>query len=220
MALRAVLFDLDGTLVDTLDDIAEAMNHALAAHDLPIHPPDAYRALVGEGVARLVERALPADRAELHGPVTEALGAYYVEHMLDHSRPYPGVPELLDELVRRGVPMAVLSNKPDAATRWMVDRILGEWPFAAVAGEGAVARKPDPGGAIEIAARVGVDPREWLYLGDTSTDMITAVAAGMFPAGALWGFRDRAELEAHGARALAERPADVLPLLDPVEPAH
>lgn len=215
MGARAVLFDLDGTLVDTLDDIAEAMNHALAAHGLPGHPPDAYRELVGEGVDRLVERALPPDRAELHEEVTAELRDYYVDHMLDRSEPYPGIPPLLDALAERGVPMAVLSNKPEEATRWMVRSLLGGWPFAAVVGEvEGVPRKPDPRGALDIAASVGVPPPEWLYLGDTRTDMETARAAGMHPVGALWGFRDRDELLAHGARTLIERPAELLGLLD------
>ncbi len=212
--LRAVLFDLDGTLVDTLVDIAEAMNHALSTHGLPVHATDDYRPLVGEGVSRLVERALPPGRMDLHGSVTDALRAWYVDHMLDHSRPYEGVPALLDALAERGVPMAVLSNKPDLATRWMVERLLGGWDFVAVAGEGAEPRKPDPRGALRIARDAGIDPGEWLYLGDTSTDMETAVAAGMWPVGALWGFRDREELLEHGARDLVERPAQVLEVLD------
>ncbi len=214
MSLRAILFDLDGTLVDTLDDIADAMNHALRANDLSPHPTDAYRALVGEGVGRLVERALPADRQDLHGPVLDELSVYYTDHMVDKSRPYPGVPELLDELAAREIPMAVLSNKPHEATAWMVERLLGDWEFERVYGESeAVPRKPDPTGALRIAREVGVEPDEWLYLGDTLTDMQTASAAGMLPVGALWGFRDRAELVEHGARALVERPGEVIPLL-------
>lgn len=215
MELRAVLFDLDGTLVDTLDDIADAMNHALASHGLPVHPPDAYRGLVGEGVARLVERALPEDRQGLHDAVTEELRDYYTEHMLDRSVPYPGVPALLDALVERAVPMAVLSNKPQPATAWMVDRLFDRWPFAAVMGErDDLPRKPDPDGALAIAAEVGIPPAAWLYLGDTRTDMETATRAGMYPVGALWGFRDREELLAHGAVELVARPAEVVTLLN------
>lgn len=214
MPLRAVLFDFDGTLVDTLDDIADAMNHALVANSLSPHPTDAYRGLVGEGVRRLVERALPADRQDLHGPVLDELRVYYTDHMLDRSRPYAGVPELLDALTARGVPMGVLSNKPHQATAWMVERLLGDWEFARVFGESdEVPRKPDPAGALRIAREVGIDPADWLYLGDTLTDMRTASAAGMFPVGALWGFRNREELLEHGARALVERPAEVVGLL-------
>lgn len=215
MPLRAVLFDFDGTLVDTLDDIADAMNHALVSNDLAPHPTDAYRALVGEGVARLVERALPDEALHLHDAVLGDLSEYYTNHMLDKSRPYPGVPELLDELAGRGVPMAVLSNKPHAATAWMVERLLGEWPFHPVLGESDdVPRKPDPAGALKIAEAVGVEPGGWLYLGDTLTDMRTATAAGMYPVGALWGFRDREELVEHGARAVVERPGEVGGLLE------
>lgn len=215
MSLRAILFDFDGTLVDTLDDIADAMNHALVANDLAPHPTDAYRALVGEGVGRLVERALPAHRQDLQEPVLDELSVYYTEHMVDKSRPYPGVPELLDELARREIPMAVLSNKPHEATAWMVERLLGDWEFERVYGESeAVPRKPDPTGALRIAREVGIEPTAWLYLGDTSTDMQTAAAAGMLPVGALWGFRDREELLEHGAQALVERPEEVVGLLD------
>ncbi|MDX1660237.1 MAG: HAD family hydrolase [Gemmatimonadota bacterium] len=215
MPLRAVLFDFDGTLVDTLDDIATAMNHALVANDLDPHPTDAYRGLVGEGVGRLVERAIPADRQELHEPVLDELRVYYTDHMIEESRPYPGVPELLDELTSRGIPMAVLSNKPHEATAWMVEQLLGDWEFARVYGESTeTPKKPDPAGALRIAGEVGIEPADWLYLGDTKTDMQTASAAGMMPVGALWGFRDREELVDHGARAVVERPGEVVELLE------
>ncbi|HUP00902.1 MAG TPA: HAD family hydrolase [Gemmatimonadota bacterium] len=215
MCFRAVIFDLDGTLADTLDDITDAMNHALARHALPTHPREAYGELVGEGVRRLVERALPPDREDLAGEVLEELARYYVDHMLDRTAPYPEVPELLDRLSERGIPMAVLSNKPEPATRWMIDRLFGGWTFAAiVGGADGVPLKPDPAALLAIAHTLAIEPARCVFLGDTRTDMETAVAAGMFPAGALWGFRDRAELEAHGARALLERPLDLLDLFD------
>ena len=215
MRFDAVLFDLDGTLADTLDDIAASVNWALERNALDPHPPDAYRELVGEGVGRLVERALPAGRQDLHGAVLADLRAHYTDHMLDKSAPYPGIPELLDELRRRGLPMAVLSNKPEPATRWMVERLFSAWPFAAVQGERpGVPHKPDPGAALAIAAALAVEPARVLYLGDTRTDMETAVAAGMFAVGALWGFRDRAELVAHGAQAVVEHPREVPALLE------
>lgn len=212
---RAVLFDLDGTLADTLDDIADAVNYALSREGLPTHPRDAYRALLGEGVERLVEEALPPGRRDRHAAVYEGVRDYYLVHMLDKTVPYDGVPEMLDNLAARGIPMAVLSNKPAPATEHIVAELFGRWKFAAVVGQTPdEPHKPDPGAALRIAARVGVTPGECLYLGDTSTDMETAVAAGMFPVGALWGFREAEELLAHGARALIERPADLLPLLD------
>lgn len=214
MRFDAVLFDLDGTLADTLDDIAASVNWALERNAVDPHPPDAYRELVGEGVGRLVERALPVERQDLHRAVLEDLRAHYTEHMLDRTAPYPGIPELLDEIRLRGLPMAVLSNKPEVATRWMVERLFPAWPFAAVRGERpGVPHKPDPAAALEIAAAIGVEPARVLYLGDTRTDMETAVAAGMFAVGALWGFRDRAELVAHGAAAIVGHPREVLALI-------
>jgi len=223
MEIRAILFDLDGTLADTLADIAFSMNHALAACGLPTHAPEAYRALVGEGVERLVERALPADRLDEREAVLAELRAHYTAHMLDRTRPYPGIPELLDGVAERGLPAAVLSNKPQTATRHLVDRLFGRWSFEAVVGPSpGVSHKPDPAGAIAIARQVGIEPARWLYLGDTMTDMKTATAAGMVPVGALWGFRDRDELEAHGARAVVASPPEVLDLLDasPREVVH
>lgn len=215
MTFRAVIFDFDGTLADTLDDIANAMNHALALHALPLHPRDTYRELVGEGVERLVERAVPADRRHLIGAVVAELRHYYSDHMLDRAAPYPGVPELLDRLTERRIPMAILSNKPEPATRWMVDRLFERWSFAAVVGgTDGVPLKPDPAALLGIARAIGVEPTDCVYLGDTRTDMETAVAAGVFPAGALWGFRHRAELEDHGARAVLDHPLQLLDLLD------
>ncbi|CAN5191802.1 HAD family hydrolase [soil metagenome] len=215
LPFRAVIFDLDGTLADTLDDIADAVNHALACHALPLHSRDVYREIVGEGVTRLVERALPSDRQHLAESVREELGRYYVDHMLDRTEPYPEVPELLDRLTERGVPMAILSNKPETATRWMVDRLFGGWPFTAVAGGAdGVPLKPDPAAILAIARAIGVEPARCVYLGDTRTDMETAVAAGMLPAGAAWGFRDRDEILAHGTRVILERQLDLLPILD------
>ncbi len=215
MRFRAVIFDLDGTLADTLSDIAEAMNRALAAHDLPTLEPDAYRSLVGEGVERLVERSVPIDQPDLVGPVLEDLKRYYTAHMLDKTTAYSGVPELLDRLTERGLPMAVVSNKPEPATRSMVERMFDRWRFAAVVGgTDGVPLKPDPTVVLKIASALGVEPSACVYLGDTMTDMQTAVAAGMYPVGVLWGFRDRDELLAHGAKALIEQPLDLLPLLN------
>jgi phosphoglycolate phosphatase len=212
---RAVIFDLDGTLADTLRDIAEAMNCALAVHDLPTLEPDAYRSLVGEGVERLVERSVPTDRSDLVGPVLKDLKRYYTAHMLDQTTAYPGIPELLDQLTERGLPMAVVSNKPEPATRAMVEQMFGRWRFAAVVGgTDGVPLKPDPTVVLKIASALSVEPSACVYLGDTMTDMQTAVAAGMYPVGVLWGFRDRDELSAHGAKTLIEQPLDLLALLD------
>jgi phosphoglycolate phosphatase len=218
MTLRAALFDLDGTLLDTLEDIGRSANEALREGGFPPHPVDAYRHFIGEGVAVLFERALPAEASrdpEAVARCVAAFGRIYDAGWDVATRPYPGVADLLDALHARSIPVGVLSNKPDVFTRKCVDRFLSAWPLSPVFGhrEG-VPRKPDPAGAIEAAAAMGVAPAEVLYLGDTSVDMLTATRAGMFAVGAAWGFRSVEELEAHGARAIVRHPAEVLALLE------
>jgi len=217
MRYEAVLFDLDGTLLDTLEDLADSTNAALAALGYPPHPLDAYRTLVGDGIHNLARRALPEGRRDEETVLrcVDAIRAEYARRWDARTRPYPGVPELLDALSGRGVRMAILSNKPDGATRRVVERLLPGWDFALVLGarEG-VPLKPDPAAALEVAARLGLRPEEMLYLGDTNTDMQTARAAGMRAVGALWGFRDAEELRQAGAQELICRPEELLRFLD------
>jgi phosphoglycolate phosphatase len=216
MTGRAVLFDLDGTLLDTIRDLADATNAALGQLGFAAHPVGTYKRLVGEGVEMLIRRALPADRldAATVARCAALMKQEYSDRWARTTRPFDGIPELLDALTARGIPLAVLSNKPDEFTQLCVARLLPRWRFAAVVGQSpGRPKKPDPAAALEIAARLGRPPAEVLYLGDTDTDMQTAVAAGMFPVGALWGYRTRAELLAHGAKALLARPLDLLSLL-------
>jgi len=214
---RAVLFDLDGTLLNTLKDIADSVNAVLARSGFPQHPVNAYRYFVGDGMENLARRVLPPDRRdpETVARTRAAIDVEYTQHEADTTRPYPGVPELLSALTRRGVKMAVLSNKPDHSVQSTVTALLGDWRFDVVLGaRPSVPIKPDPSGALEIAARLSIPPAQFLYLGDTGTDMKTAVAAGMYPVGALWGFRTADELLAAGAKTLVRYPADLLKLLD------
>lgn len=214
---QAVLFDLDGTLLDTLADVANATNAALQRLGFPAHPQDAYRYLLGGGMETLVRRALPEgshDEATIK-KCHDAIIAEYDVRWAENTRPYPGIPDLLAELDRRGIARAVLSNKPDAFTRKTVDKLLPGFHFEIVRGAvPEVPVKPDPAGAIRIARELGIPPGQFIYLGDTDTDMQTAAAAGMFPAGALWGFRTAEELAANGAQALLSTPLDVLKLVD------
>jgi len=213
MAIKAAIFDLDGTLVDSLADIGGAMNHALEHHGLPAHPIDAYRQFVGEGVHRLAEKALPPARQDLKEPVLAEYRRYYAEHLLHATKPYPGIEALLDALSARGVKLAVLSNKPDPATRTLVQHFFSRWPLVAVYGERpGVPRKPDPTAALEIAKAAGAAPSECMFIGDSAIDMRTATAAGMLPVAVLWGLRERAELEENGARALVTHPEQILAL--------
>jgi phosphoglycolate phosphatase len=216
MLYHCVLFDLDGTLLDTLADLAAAVNTMLAERGLPTHPVDAYRLMVGEGVETLVTRALPEDRRDSDSLAAgvKRMRQLYAEGWGDQTRPYPGIPELVAELGLRGVPRVVLSNKPDDFTRLMVAHYFPGHPFALVRGAlPGTPKKPDPTAAREIAAHIGLDPGYFLYLGDSATDMRTAVSAGMFPVGAAWGFRDREEMLAAGARVIIDHPSELVGLL-------
>lgn len=209
---KAVLFDLDGTLTDTLSDIAAAMNRALRLHGLQEWPVDAYRYLVGNGAKVLSERCV-RDRQELAPVVRRTYQAYYETHNLLKTCPYDGVPEMLQGLAAQGMALAVLSNKPDADTKAVVRHFFPEIPFRVVRGQReGVPVKPDPAGALAVAEEMGVAPGDFLYLGDTAVDMQCALAAGMHPIGALWGFRTAEELQESGAERLALMPQDLLTL--------
>jgi phosphoglycolate phosphatase len=217
MKFRAVLFDLDGTLLDTLEDIAQAANDVLVGLDLPTHPPEAYRAFIGDGVATLFRRALPPDRVvpEMIDRCVAGFRETYGESWNVRTRPFDGIPELLDDLAARDLDLAVLSNKPDDFTRRCAAEYLARWPFRAVLGQReGVPRKPDPAGALEIARRLGLPAERFLYVGDTAVDMETARGAGMCPVGVAWGFRSIEELRSGGAAAIIERPAELLGLLE------
>ncbi|HVE14387.1 MAG TPA: HAD family hydrolase [Elusimicrobiota bacterium] len=217
MAARAVIFDLDGTLLDTLEDICQAVNAALRGHGAPPRPKDHYRLLVGDGVPHLVRNTFPAELLREPGEerLIESVRTEYARRADAASAPYPGVAELLDALAAHETPTAILSNKPEPFALRAVELALGRWRFRRVRGARPDAPlKPDPRAALEIAADLGVPPEEIVFLGDTAVDMKTARAAGMRAAGALWGFRGREELEASGAQDLLERPTDLVPLLD------
>jgi len=217
MAHSAVLFDLDGTLLDTLEDLGDSMNVVLEALGFPAHQTAAYRYFVGDGVENLVLRSLPeaarADEALVREAVTKMRAEYSVRWK-EKTHLYDGIAELLDTLLEWGVKTAILSNKPHAATLQVVDHFLGKWRFdAALGARPGVPIKPDPGAAAEVSRLLDTPPASFLYVGDTNTDMVTAGAAGMFAVGALWGFRTEEELRASGAKALIHRPLEVLGLL-------
>ncbi|MGA2975615.1 MAG: HAD family hydrolase [Spirochaetia bacterium] len=217
MTHTAVLFDLDGTLLDTLEDLGDSMNVTLASLGYPAHPIVSYRYFVGDGVENLVRRALPQPAGMDEAVVSTALPlmrAEYARRWKDKSRLYDGVPELLDGLSARGVKLAVLSNKPHPATVDVVNHFFSRWRFDAVLGaRHGVPIKPDAGAALEVCRLLAIPAGSFLYLGDTNTDMFTARAAGMFAVGALWGFRTAEELKSAGAQALVRRPEEVLDLL-------
>ena len=218
MNFKAVVFDMDGTLLDTLADLGDAMNRALAQRGFPVHPLDAFRYHVGSGAGQLVARALPAQVRD-----DEALRALCLQDFLREYEAgwkvktglYDGVPELLDALAARGIPMAVLTNKPQDFAELCMREFLARWDFSLIVGQTpGVPVKPDPAGPRRVILHLGVQPGEILYLGDTDVDMLTAVNAGMFPVGVSWGFRGEDELRAAGAAAIIDHPMELMPFLD------
>ena len=211
-----ILFDLDGTLADTLEDLADAMNRVLRGEGLPEHGYAECRRMIGYGIRQLVSAALPAERRD--APTVDRcfalMMADYSQHSLVKTHLYADVPEVLTALRAAGLKLAVLSNKADEPTQRIVAALFADGVFDAVAGARTdVPLKPDPAGALLIAASLGLEPGRMLYVGDSPTDMRTALAAGMTPVGVSWGFRTRDELLEAGASALLDHPRELLGLL-------
>ncbi len=213
MIFKAVIFDLDGTLLDSLQDLAETLNSVLASHALPVHTLDEYRFLVGYGMQELIRRSLPETlqtNTAMIRMLLEEMKEEYSKTWKNNTRPYPGIAELLDWLGKTSLKQGILSNKPDAFTKLCAETLLSPWRFDLVMGHhDAIRHKPDPAGALLMAEQFGCSPEEILYIGDSSVDMNTAKAAGMFPMGVLWGFRPEEELRANGAAELAAVPDDI-----------
>ena len=194
MKCSAVIFDLDGTLVDSLQDIGDSMNLALKENGLRGHPIEKYRYMVGNGAATLARRAA-AERPESYQAVLAAYRAYYEKRCMTKTKPYPGIPNMLEELARLGVRACVFSNKPDSDTQAVVRHFFPEAGFCLVRGQlEGVPVKPDPQGALRIAGELGLPPDQIFYCGDTGVDVQCARNAGMLSVGVTWGFRPREEL--------------------------
>jgi phosphoglycolate phosphatase len=217
LAIKLVVFDLDGTLIDSLGDLADAMNGVLEGLGYPDHPRDSYRHFVGDGIEMLVRRALPSEFVDSTDipRVVLTLREEYSTRWLATTRPYPGIPELLHELRSRGVATAVLSNKPDHATRAIVEQLFADHEFGVVRGAlDGVPLKPNPAAVHEIVSRLGVTPQASAFVGDTPVDMATGVNAGTFTVGVTWGFRDRHELVAAGADRIIDEALQLIDILD------
>lgn len=210
---KLVIFDLDGTLLDTIADLAASTNYALEGNGFPTHAVNAYRFFVGNGVTKLFERALPeGERTPENIEKIRALFIpYYNSHNMDHSRPYPGMVELLSTLQDAGVKLAVASNKYQAATEKLVAHFFPGISFARVLGQReGVPTKPDPSIVNEIVATAGVRKADVLYVGDSNVDMQTAQQGGVEACGVTWGFRPATELAAYRPALLAERAEEIL----------
>ncbi len=215
MAYRAAVFDLDGTLLNTLADLADSGNELLASYGMAPHPEPAFRYFVGNGSRKLMERILPGKSPE---QIDEALGRYkaiYEKHLTAKTTPYEGISETLSALKARGVRMAVCTNKHISAAEVLIRKYFPADTFDTFEGDRpGVPRKPDPAHVRIVLEKMGVMPEETVYLGDSGVDMQTAVNAGALPVGVLWGFREKDELMENGAQILLSKPSELLEKVD------
>lgn len=211
--IKGVIFDLDGTLANSIEDIADSMNKVLKEKDFPTHDYSTYKTFVGRGVKTLVEKALP----ENNRTESEILSSFdrmmkvYDENCIVKTCLYPEISELLTSLSEKNIKIAVFSNKANELTQKVVKVLLADWKLEHVLGAGGdIPRKPDPKGALLISEKMGIPPEELIYVGDSGVDMETAHNSGMHAAGVLWGFRDMEELLENGAQTILEHPMDLI----------
>ena len=213
--IKLVIFDLDGTLLNTIDDLSKCGNHILAKYGLPTHSVDAYKYFVGKGMRTLIDKATPVDiSSNLKARIYDDFFAYYQEHKTDNTAPYLGIIETLENLQAKGIAVAVASNKTHAAMPALMAHYFPTISFSAAIGhrEG-VPLKPDPTIVLEILEMTNLANEEILYVGDTQVDMQTAGAANLASVGVLWGFRGREELEIAGAHYIIDKPNELLNLV-------
>lgn len=213
---RLAIFDLDGTLLDTIADLAGATNYALKECGFPTHDTDAYRFFVGNGINKLFERALPETERNEHNiqKVRSLFVPYYNVHNADLSKPYPGIEHVLSTLQQKGMLLAVASNKYQEATYKLIKQYFPAHEFAEIFGQReGIPAKPDPHVIFEIIEKTGTNKEEVVYLGDSCVDMQTGINAGVTTIGVSWGFRPRTELESYHPDFIADRTEDILSFL-------
>ncbi|MBS3779678.1 MAG: HAD family hydrolase [Desulfovermiculus sp.] len=216
---RAVFFDLDGTLLNTISDLAVSMNEVLTCWGCPGHSVEDYRYFIGDGVHMLAYRALPPSlrTEEAAREAVEAFRQVYARRWKETTRPYPGIEELLQALVEREIPLGVVSNKPHEPTLTCVQTFFSRVSFAVIQGQiQGISPKPDPAGLLSALEVCCADPEHSLYVGDSGVDVQAARWAGLWAVGAEWGFRTREELLDHGAEYVAQHPLEVLEIADRV----
>ena len=216
MIFKGVIFDLDGTLVNSLEDLADSMNIVLQNNNYPIHELQTYRYFIGNGIRNLVCKSLPETNKEetLIDKYYDSMIEVYRNNCVNKTKLYDGITELLDELVSRKIKLAVFSNKADEFTKKIVLTLLPDWNFEAIIGLSTEAhKKPNPLGALQIAEELGICPEEMIYVGDTGIDMQTTNNSGMYAVGASWGFRAKEELISKGAMYLLKHPLDLIEFL-------
>ncbi len=211
--LKGLIFDLDGTLANTIEDLTDSMNRVLEGEGFPIHSSDAYRYFVGGGVRNLIRQALPESKRSdmVIDRCYNLMMPDYSENCFIKTHLYDGIAEVVDKLRSRGIKLAVFSNKVDELTQRFVEVLIGSEKFEIIVGaQPAFPIKPDPSGALLISKHLGIAPNDMGYIGDSNTDMLTANRAGMFAIGALWGFRTKEELIESGAKRVLNHPLELL----------
>ena len=213
--IKSIIFDLDGTLLNTIEDLANACNYALTTLGYKTHEVEKYKTFVGNGRYKLVERMLPEDRRDMDNieKSLQLFDTYYEKHMIDMTKPYDGIMEMLDSLINRGINIAVVSNKPHEFTTEVVKNYFGD-RFKVVYGHKKNTKeKPDPWAVLEVIEEFNVNKDECLYIGDSEIDINTAKNAGVKSVGVEWGFRGKGELEAAGANYIVNKPEQILEIL-------
>ncbi len=216
MKFKAIIFDMDGTIFDSLEDIADSMNTVLKENGYSKHPVDAYRQFIGDGIELLVKRALPESEQgrETIRYYVKAMRNEYAKRWTLKTRPYPGISKMIDECISEGLKLAVLTNKLEDSAIELIDRLLPEKHFDYIWGaRSQLPKKPDPAGALLLIRQMNLRPSDCIYLGDMPVDMKTALSAEIYALGALWGYRTADELFEAGAQAVLRQPVDLLPWL-------
>jgi len=212
MIYKGIIFDLDGTLVNSLEDLADSMNSVLKSYDYPIHSYEAYKNFIGSGIKSLVSKALPeaSVNEELIETCFNSMIEIYRVNCTHKTKPYNGIIELLDQLISRNIKLGVLSNKSDEFTKKIVASIFPDYFEYVVGLSTKTPKKPNPFGALEISKNLGLKPEQLIFVGDTEIDMETANNAKMFSVGVLWGFRSKEKLISAGAKMVISNPLDLL----------
>lgn len=216
MKIKAVIWDLDGTLLNTLDDLAASTNAALRAHGLPERTTDEVRAFVGNGIHKLIERAVPELGAQhpKFRAVLDSFVAHYADHSKDHTRPYDGIMDALNVLAGKGVKHAIVSNKVDFAVKELSREYFGDRMCSAVGDDPSRSKKPAPDSVWEAMRQMGVTQEETVYIGDSDVDVITARNAGIPCIAVTWGFRSEESLVAAGAAHVARTTGEIIQIID------
>lgn len=212
--IKAILFDLDGTLLDTIEDLTASTNHALRKFSLPERSVDEVRSFVGNGVRRLMQQAVPANTSnELFEEIFETFKDYYFKHSYDYTLPYPGIMPLLYELKEKGLKLGIVSNKWHTAVQELSRCFFSDLIEVAIGESETTPRKPNPEGVFTALKALGCNAKEALYVGDSNIDIMTAQNAGIKCISVTWGFRNEEFLKAHQARTLIHNPQELLSII-------